>query len=80
MNPEGLRAQDEFVRHKMLDAIGDLMLAGGPLAGSYEANQPGHALNSALVRKLISTPEAWCWEVDEGEQLERKSAGRSAHA
>ena len=65
INPEGLRTGDEFVRHKILDAIGDLMLAGGPIAGCYEANQPGHALNNALVRKLLETPQAWCWEVDE---------------
>lgn len=65
VNPEGLRSNDEFVRHKILDAIGDLMLAGGPIAGCYEANQPGHALNNALVRKLLETPNAWCWEVDD---------------
>ena len=64
MNPEGLRAEDEFVRHKMLDAVGDLMLAGAPIAGSYDAVQPGHALNNALVRKLLATPAAWCWETD----------------
>ncbi|MEH6487039.1 UDP-3-O-acyl-N-acetylglucosamine deacetylase [Hyphomonas oceanitis] len=64
MNPEGLRAEDEFVRHKMLDAVGDLMLAGAPIAGSYDAVQPGHALNNALVRKLLATPSAWCWETD----------------
>jgi len=66
MNPEGLRAEDEFVRHKMLDAVGDLMLAGAPIAGSYDAVQPGHALNNALVRKLLATPSAWCWETDAG--------------
>ena len=70
INPEGLRAGDEFVRHKILDAIGDLMLAGGPIAGCYEANQPGHAMNNALVRKLLETPEAWCWEVDEVAELQ----------
>jgi len=64
VNPEGLRAEDEFVRHKMLDAVGDLMLAGAPIAGSYDAVQPGHALNNALVRKLLATPSAWCWETD----------------
>jgi UDP-3-O-[3-hydroxymyristoyl] N-acetylglucosamine deacetylase len=64
MNPEGLRIEDEFVRHKMLDAVGDLMLAGAPIAGAYEAVQPGHALNNKLVRKLLETPEAWCWESD----------------
>lgn len=64
MNPEGLRSDDEFVRHKVLDAVGDLMLAGGAIAGVYEAVQPGHALNNALVRKLLETPSAWCWESD----------------
>lgn len=62
MNPEGLRIEDEFVRHKMLDAVGDLMLAGAPIAGDYDAVQPGHALNNKLVRKLLATPSAWCWE------------------
>ncbi len=62
LNPEGLRTEDEFVRHKVLDAVGDLMLAGGQIAGAYEAVQPGHALNNRLVRKLLETPEAWCWE------------------
>ena len=65
MNPEGLRADDEFIRHKLLDAVGDLMLAGSSLAGRYEAVQPGHALNYMLVRKLLDTPSAWCWETDE---------------
>lgn len=65
MNPEGLRTEDEFVRHKMLDAVGDLMLAGAPIAGAYDAVRPGHALNNQLVRKLLDTPSAWCWETDE---------------
>lgn len=64
MNPEGLRAEDEFIRHKMLDAVGDLMLAGAPIAGRYDAIQPGHSINNLLVRKLFDTPEAWCWESD----------------
>lgn len=64
VNPEGLRADDEFIRHKMLDAVGDLFLAGGQIAGRYEANQPGHALNNELVRALLDAPEAWCWESD----------------
>tara|TARA_R100000365_G_C2744250_1_gene72992 strand:+ start:94 stop:1017 length:924 start_codon:yes stop_codon:yes gene_type:complete len=65
MNPEGLRSEDEFVRHKMLDAVGDLMLAGAPIAGRYDAVQPGHSINNLLVRKLLDTPSAWCWESDE---------------
>ena len=69
MNPEGLRTEDEFVRHKMLDAVGDLMLAGAPIAGAYDAVRPGHALNNQLVRKLLDTPEAWCWETDADEAM-----------
>jgi len=65
VNPEGLRARDEFIRHKALDAVGDLMLAGAPIAGVYEAVQPGHALNNTLVRKLLQRTDAWCWEVDD---------------
>ena len=62
VNPEGLRSDDEFVRHKLLDAVGDLALAGGYIAGAYEADRPGHALNNALLLKLLDTPEAWRWE------------------
>lgn len=62
INPEGLRSEDEFVRHKLLDAIGDLALAGGYIAGLYEAERPGHALNNALLRKFLNTPDAWAWE------------------
>jgi UDP-3-O-[3-hydroxymyristoyl] N-acetylglucosamine deacetylase len=62
VNPEGLRFDDEFVRHKMLDAIGDLAMAGAPIYGRFVADQPGHALNARLVRALLDTPEAWCWE------------------
>jgi UDP-3-O-[3-hydroxymyristoyl] N-acetylglucosamine deacetylase len=77
MNPEGLRAEDEFVRHKMLDAVGDMMLAGAPIAGTYEAVQPGHSINNLLVRKLLDTPEAWCWESDTAEAV-NVDARRSA--
>lgn len=63
-NSSGLRGNDEFVRHKVLDAVGDLALAGAPIAGIYEANQPGHALNTELVRALISQESAWCWETE----------------
>lgn len=62
LNAEGLRVKDEFVRHKILDAVGDLMLAGAPIAGRYEAHLPGHALNNKLVLKLLDSPGAWCWE------------------
>ncbi|MEM1086988.1 MAG: UDP-3-O-acyl-N-acetylglucosamine deacetylase [Pseudomonadota bacterium] len=65
VNPEGLRSDDEFIRHKLLDVVGDLYLAGAQIAGSYQAYQPGHAMNNKLVRALMDRPEAWCWETDE---------------
>ncbi|MEM1037481.1 MAG: UDP-3-O-acyl-N-acetylglucosamine deacetylase [Pseudomonadota bacterium] len=65
VNPEGLRSDDEFIRHKLLDVVGDLYLAGAQIAGSYQAYQPGHAMNNKLVRALMDRPEAWCWESDE---------------
>ena len=51
-----LRFEDEFVRHKILDAIGDLALLGHPLLGRLEATQAGHALHAAVARKLLATP------------------------
>jgi len=61
MNDEGLRFADEFVRHKILDAIGDLSLAGAPILGRYVADQPGHDLNARLVKALLAAPHAWRW-------------------
>jgi UDP-3-O-[3-hydroxymyristoyl] N-acetylglucosamine deacetylase len=54
-----LRFEDEFVRHKVLDAIGDLALLGHPVVGHLEAARAGHALHAALAQKLVVTPEAW---------------------
>jgi UDP-3-O-[3-hydroxymyristoyl] N-acetylglucosamine deacetylase len=59
LNPEGLRYADEFVRHKVLDAIGDLALAGAPLLGLYRAVRPGHKLNHAMLTALFADPSAW---------------------
>jgi UDP-3-O-[3-hydroxymyristoyl] N-acetylglucosamine deacetylase len=59
LNPEGLRRPDECVRHKVLDAIGDLYLLGAPILGRYEGRYAGHTLNNALVRTLLARPEAW---------------------
>lgn len=59
MNPEGLRSTDEFVRHKALDALGDLYLLGAPLIGRFEGVLAGHTLNNALARALLARPEAW---------------------
>ena len=54
MNPEGLRWQDEFVRHKLLDVVGDLALAGAPLIGRFIGNRSGHALNNRLLHALFA--------------------------
>ncbi|HEX4196357.1 MAG TPA: UDP-3-O-acyl-N-acetylglucosamine deacetylase [Caulobacteraceae bacterium] len=59
MNPEGLRSTDEFVRHKALDALGDLYLLGAPIIGRFEGVLAGHTLNNALARALLARPEAW---------------------
>jgi UDP-3-O-[3-hydroxymyristoyl] N-acetylglucosamine deacetylase len=61
LNTEGLRLPDEFVRHKVLDAIGDLYLAGHPLLGSFSAHKSGHALNNQLLRALLADADAWEW-------------------
>lgn len=60
-NPEGLRFDDEFVRHKALDALGDLYLAGAPIIGRYYANRPGHGINNQALRALMDDPTAWKW-------------------
>ena len=57
LNNEELRYDDEFVRHKILDAIGDLYLAGSPIIGMYVAEKSGHALNNLLLRELFKHPE-----------------------
>lgn len=59
LNQEGLRYEDEFVRHKVLDAIGDLYLLGHSLLGEFRAFKSGHALNNAILRALIAQPDAW---------------------
>lgn len=59
LNPGGLRMPDEFVRHKLLDAVGDLALAGAPLAGRFVGHCSGHALNNRLLRALLASPANW---------------------
>ena len=59
VNPEGLRYPDEFARHKLLDAIGDLALAGAPLQGLYRSYKGGHKLNAAALSALLAQPDAW---------------------
>ena len=59
MNPEGLRHRDEAVRHKMLDAVGDLALAGAPILGRYTGDKAGHATTRALLEALLNAPDAY---------------------
>lgn len=59
LNPEGLRRPDEFVRHKALDAIGDLFVLGAPIIGRFEGELAGHAINNQLVRAVAASPDAW---------------------
>jgi UDP-3-O-[3-hydroxymyristoyl] N-acetylglucosamine deacetylase len=61
LNEGGLRFGDEFVRHKALDAIGDLALAGAPLLGHFRGVRSGHALNRRVLEALFADPAAWCW-------------------
>ncbi len=61
MNEGGLRYDDEFVRHKILDAVGDLYLAGGPLFGRFHGHRSGHRLHHAALVQLFADPSAWRW-------------------
>lgn len=69
MNEEGLRYDDEFVRHKLLDAVGDLALAGAPVLGHFHGHCSGHALNNQLLRAVFADPLAWR-EIEASEALE----------
>jgi UDP-3-O-[3-hydroxymyristoyl] N-acetylglucosamine deacetylase len=59
LNPDGLRFADEFVRHKVLDAVGDLALAGLPLIAAYKTVRGGHKLNHAVLSALMADASAW---------------------
>jgi UDP-3-O-[3-hydroxymyristoyl] N-acetylglucosamine deacetylase len=59
LNDDGLRYEDEFVKHKVLDAIGDLYLLGHPLIGAFSAYKSGHSLNNRLLRQLVANRDAW---------------------
>lgn len=75
LNPEGTRFPDEFVRHKVLDAVGDLALAGGPLLGTYRSVRGGHKLNHAVLCALMSNKSAWTWV--EGGEMPRPVPGHA---
>jgi len=68
MNEDGLRFDDEFARHKALDAVGDLYLAGGRLLARYEGEKAGHEMNNRALRALFADASAWEWcdDVDAG--------------
>ncbi|MFL5349582.1 MAG: UDP-3-O-acyl-N-acetylglucosamine deacetylase [Hyalangium sp.] len=72
LNPEGLRFQDEFVRHKILDAIGDVSLFGRPVVGHLKVFKTGHALNHKLVQKVLADPS--CYEVVQGRPVDAERA------
>ena len=64
VNPEGMRRADEPVRHKVLDAVGDLYLAGGPIIGRFTCEKGGHALTNQLLRELFATSGVYVWTTD----------------
>lgn len=78
LSPGGLRHADEPVRHKMLDALGDLSLAGGPILGRYTGVRAGHAMTNRLLRVLFADPTAWRF-VECGVSTERKLPGMGVH-
>jgi UDP-3-O-[3-hydroxymyristoyl] N-acetylglucosamine deacetylase len=73
LNTDGLRFADEFIRHKVLDAIGDLYLLGRPLLGAFSAHKSGHALNNRLLRALVADSAAW--EMASFERADQAPAG-----
>jgi UDP-3-O-[3-hydroxymyristoyl] N-acetylglucosamine deacetylase len=68
LNEEGLRFDDEFVRHKILDAVGDLYLAGAPIIGSFHGVRSGHATNNALLKALFADSRCWRYDVLRGDE------------
>jgi UDP-3-O-[3-hydroxymyristoyl] N-acetylglucosamine deacetylase len=77
LNEDGLRFDDEFVRHKLLDSIGDLYLAGMPIIGHFHAYKTGHLLNQILLIKLFSDTDAWSYvNLDEVEQAQSTHKGK----
>ncbi len=71
VNEGGLRHHDEFVRHKILDCLGDLYLAGSPVLGQVTGSCSGHALNNALLRALLEDETAWVWDtIEEADAVE----------
>ena len=65
LNPGGLRFENEFIRHKLLDAVGDTYLAGAPILGRYEGARIGHALNNRLLHAVFADEDAYAFITDE---------------
>ena len=80
LNSDGLRYDDEFVKHKILDAMGDLYILGKPLLASYSAFRSGHAMNNRLLRELLSRPEAYEIVTFEDERAAPKGLAQLAPA
>ena len=80
LNREGLRFPDEFVRHKLLDAVGDLYLAGGPIMGRFHGHRAGHALNNQLLRTLFASEANWRWTTISDESAAIEPRGRASLA
>lgn len=80
LNREGLRFPDEFVRHKLLDAVGDLYLAGGPILGRFHGHRAGHALNNQLLRTLFANQANWRWTTISDESPALETRGRASLA
>ena len=78
LNPEGLRAPDEFVRHKLLDAVGDLYLAGAPLIGHFTGERCGHYMNYRLLEALFSDVDNWTIDTFEAAPARREAAAYAA--
>ena len=79
LSPGGLRHADEAVRHKMLDAMGDLALAGAPLLARYTGHRAGHAMTNKLLRALFANPANWTWETCSPALADRLPGAGVAH-
>ena len=80
LNADGLRYDDEFVKHKILDAIGDLYIVGRPLLAAYSAFRSGHAMNNLLLRELLANEDAWEIATFESERQAPKGFALPAQA
>jgi UDP-3-O-[3-hydroxymyristoyl] N-acetylglucosamine deacetylase len=80
LNSDGLRYDDEFVKHKILDAMGDLYVVGKPLLAAYSAFRSGHAMNNKLLRALLDQPQAWDVVTFENEKLAPAGFAQPARA